>query len=40
MPIRQFHLMVTFWRAKYRDYFVDLCLPSLPAPGNLPLLNA
>jgi hypothetical protein len=40
MPIRPFHLMVTFWGAKYRDYFVDLCLPSLLAPRNLPLLKA
>jgi hypothetical protein len=32
--------MVQFWGRRYRDYFVDLCLPSLFAPGNLPLLRA
>jgi hypothetical protein len=32
--------MVQFWGRRYRDYFVDLCLPSLLAPGNLPLLRA
>jgi len=32
--------MVQFWGRRYRDYFVDLCLPSLLAPDNLPLLRA
>jgi hypothetical protein len=32
--------MVQFWGRRYRDYFVDLCLPSLFAPNNLPLLRA
>jgi len=38
--MRQFHFMVGFWGKRYRDYFVDLCLPSLLSPGNLPLLRA
>jgi hypothetical protein len=37
---RPFCFMVPFWGQRYRDYFVDRCLPSLLAPGNLPLLRA
>ena len=37
---RPFCLMLLFWGQRYRDYFVDLCLPSLLAPNNLPLLNS
>jgi len=33
-------LMIPFWGQRYRDYFVDLCLPSLLAPNNLPILEA
>ena len=32
--------MVTFWGPTYRQYFVDRCLASLLAPGNLPQLRA
>jgi len=39
-PGRPFHFMVAFWGERYRDYFVDLFLPSLLAPNNLPLLQA
>jgi hypothetical protein len=38
--MRPFCFMVPFWGQRYRDYFVDRCLPSLLAPGNLPLLRA
>jgi hypothetical protein len=38
--IRPFHFMMMFWGARYRDYFVDLFLPSMLAPKNLPLLRA
>jgi hypothetical protein len=38
--MRPFNFMVAFWGKRYRDYFVDLCLPSLLAPNNLPLLRA
>jgi Carbohydrate esterase, sialic acid-specific acetylesterase len=37
---RPFCFMVPFWGERYRNYFVDLCLPSLLAPRNLPLLCA
>ncbi len=32
--------LTQFWGKRYREYFVNLCLPSLLAPGNLPLLDA
>jgi hypothetical protein len=38
--MRPFCFMVPFWGQRYRDYFVDRCLPSLLAPNNLPLLRA
>jgi hypothetical protein len=38
--MRPLHLMVAFWGARYRDYLVDLCIPSLLAPGNLSILSA
>jgi hypothetical protein len=40
MNPRPFYFMIPFWGAAYRDYFVDICLPSLLAPKNFPLLNA
>lgn len=33
------YFYVTFWGARYRNYFADLLMPSLLAPGNLPLLT-
>jgi hypothetical protein len=38
--VRPFHFMVIFWGPRYRANFVDLCLPSLLAPNNLPLLRS
>jgi hypothetical protein len=38
--MRPFYFMIPFWGPTYREYFVDLCLPSLLAPGNFPLLRA
>jgi hypothetical protein len=38
--VRPVHFMVIFWGQRYREYFVDLCLPSLLAPHNLPLLRS
>jgi len=38
--MRPLYFMVPFWGRRYREYFVDLCLPSLLAPNNLPLLRA
>ena len=37
---RPFCFMTQFWGERYRDYYVDYCLPSLLAPNNLPLLRA
>src|SRR5271170_1450818 len=37
---RPIYFMVPFWGRRYREYFVDLCLPSLLAPNNLTLLRA
>src|SRR5690242_10941042 len=37
--LRPIHFMVTFWGERYRSYFVDLLLPSLLSPRNLPLLS-
>jgi hypothetical protein len=38
--IRSFDFIILFWGRQYREYFVELCLPSLLAPRNLPLLKA
>lgn len=37
---RPFCFMSQFWGRRYRDYFVDYCLPSLLAPDNIPRLRA
>jgi len=37
---RPFAFMIPFWGQRYRDYFVDLALPSVLAPNNLSLLRA
>lgn len=39
MQERPFYLMVTFWGAKYREYFYSLCVSSLLAPKNVPALK-
>jgi hypothetical protein len=33
------YLAITFWGEEYRKYFVDFCLPSLLAPGNIPAIT-
>jgi hypothetical protein len=33
-----FYLIISFWGKKYRDFFATLCLPSLMAPKNVPVL--
>jgi hypothetical protein len=38
--LRPFFFLIPFWGQRYRDYFVNYCLPSLLAPNNLPLLKA
>ena len=37
--MRPFDFMVPFWGRRYREYWVDLSLPSLLATNNLPLLD-
>jgi hypothetical protein len=37
---RPYYFMVAIWGERYRQRFVNLCLPSLLAPGNLPRLRA
>lgn len=32
------HIAVTFWGEEYRRFFLDFCLASLLAPGNIPAL--
>jgi hypothetical protein len=36
--LRLFHLIVTVWGQDYVDRFLDIALPSLLSPGNLPAL--
>jgi hypothetical protein len=36
---RPFYLIVTFWGARFRRYFLEYCLPSLLASGNLPAIS-
>ena len=38
--MRPFWFLVPFWGRRYREYFVNYCLPSLLAPNNLPLLKS
>jgi len=33
------YLAVTFWGEEYRRYFLDFCLASLLAPGNIPAIT-
>jgi hypothetical protein len=33
------YISVTFWGEEYRRYFVDYCLPTLMAPGNIPAIQ-
>jgi hypothetical protein len=33
------YLAVAFWGEEYRRYFLDFCLPSLLAPGNIPAIS-
>jgi hypothetical protein len=35
---RPFHLIVVLWGERFRNYFLNYCLPSLMAPGNIPAL--
>jgi hypothetical protein len=36
---RPFHFIVVLWGERFRNYFLEYCLPSLLAPGNIPALS-
>jgi hypothetical protein len=36
---RPFYFIVVLWGERFREYFLEYCLPSLLAPGNLPSLS-
>ncbi len=36
---RPFYFIVVLWGERFRNYFLDYCLPSLLAPGNIPSLT-
>jgi hypothetical protein len=36
---RPFHFIVVLWGERFRNYFLDLCLPTLLSPRNLPALR-
>jgi hypothetical protein len=36
---RPFYLIVVLWGERFREYFLEYCVPSLLAPGNLPSLS-
>jgi hypothetical protein len=37
--LRPFNFVLVVWGKRYRDYFLEYCLPSLLAPGNIPSLG-
>jgi hypothetical protein len=36
---RAFHFIVVLWGKRYRDYFLEFCLPSMLSPNNIPALR-
>ena len=36
---RPFYFIIVLWGERFRNYFVDLCLPTLLSPRNLPALS-
>jgi len=36
---RPFYFICVLWGERFREYFLEYCLPSLLAPGNLPALS-
>ncbi len=36
---RGFHFITVLWGERYRNYFLEYCLPSLLSPGNIPALR-
>jgi hypothetical protein len=37
--LRPFYFIVVLWGERFRDYFLDFCLPSLLSPNNIPALD-
>ena len=37
-PLRPFYFYVVLWGPRFRDYFLEYCLPSLLSPKNIPAL--
>src|SRR5262249_8432816 len=35
---RPFYFILVLWGERFRNYFLDLCLPTLLSPSNLPAL--
>jgi hypothetical protein len=36
---KSFYFIVVLWGERFRNYFLDYCLPSLLAPGNIPAIS-
>jgi hypothetical protein len=36
---RPFYFIIVLWGERFREYFLEYCLPSLLSPGNLPALS-
>lgn len=36
---RPFHFAIVLWGERFRNYFLEYCLPSLLSPGNIPSLR-
>ncbi len=36
---RAFYFIVVLWGERFREYFLEFCLPSLLSPGNIPALR-
>jgi hypothetical protein len=36
---RPFYFIIVLWGERFREYFLEYCVPSLLAPGNLPALS-
>jgi len=37
--LRPFYFVMVVWGEEYRNYFLEYCLPSLLAPGNIPAIS-
>jgi len=39
-PVRAVHVLLPVWGARYVRQCLDVCIPSLLAPGNVPAVAA